>query len=179
MTRDQREALEAAFAANSKRAEALFHDHAAGQLQRRPAANAWSAVECIAHLTLTAAATLPLMDRAIAEAGGLPAGRSRMDWVGRLLHWVLQPGRFSSKTAAPFVPRQVAEPEAALADFLRSQSRIIDLLRRTEGQDLSRAKMASAFNPRVKYNVYAAFQILEVHERRHLAQAERATTGAQ
>jgi hypothetical protein len=34
--------------------------------------------------------------------------------------------------------------------------------------------MASPFDPRIRYNVYAALRVISAHQRLHLAQAERA-----
>jgi hypothetical protein len=41
---------------------------------------------------------------------------------------------------------------------------------------LEAGSIPSPFNARLKYNVLAAFRILETHERRHLRQAEAAVS---
>src|SRR5881628_3041589 len=44
---------------------------------RRPAPNAWSAVECVEHLNLTSRAYLPLLRSALTEARDLRADSAR------------------------------------------------------------------------------------------------------
>jgi hypothetical protein len=66
---------------------------------------------------------------------------------------------------------------AVVPEFLEQQARLVAALRAAEGLDLTRAKIASPFDRRVKYNIFAAFRIVETHERRHVLQAERAVSG--
>jgi hypothetical protein len=42
---------------------------------------------------------------------------------------------------------------------------------RASGLDLNRLRLASAFNPRLKYNLFSRFHVLAAHERRRLWQA--------
>jgi hypothetical protein len=45
---------------------------------------------------------------------------------------------------------------------------------RADGLPLTAVKIQSAFNAKVRYNVFSALSILSVHQHRHLGQAERA-----
>ena len=47
-------------------------------------------------------------------------------------------------------------------------------MRAAQDLPIDRVKMASPFDGRVKYNLYAAMTIVPRHQHRHLLQAERA-----
>jgi hypothetical protein len=149
--------------------EAVFH--------ARPPSGGWSAAECIAHLTLTTAGMLPRIDAALehGRTGVADDRRYRRGLVGGVLAWSMEPPvRTRVRTQPPFVPHSVGATEAVLADFQRAQAELASRIRRASGLNLDELRMASPFNERVKYNVYAAFCIVLAHERRHLWQAERA-----
>lgn len=180
MTRDQREDVEGRFESSTTAAARMFAEHSADALTRRPREDSWSAAECVAHLSLTAAASAPLVEEAVADLrarGRVSDAPDRMDWLGRLLRWTLEPPpRLRTGTAAPFQPQRVEPLDEVLSEFRRQQSRLLAALRSAEGLVLSARKVVSPFDSRVRYNAYAMFRILETHERRHLWQAQRAVS---
>jgi hypothetical protein len=182
VTRGQAEELERAFQACSAAAVRLFESHSPATLTHRPRPEAWSAAECVVHLSLTAAAFRPLLESALAglrERERRRAGPSRMDWKGRLLNWSLEPRPWlRMKTTARFQPVSTGPLDGVLPAFLQEQDGIVRTLRSAEGLDLEAGRVTSPFNARLEYNVYTAFRILETHERRHLRQAEAAVSGA-
>jgi len=79
-------------------------------------------------------------------------------------------------------PRETVEQELgdrvrASPDFAEgvsaSQDRVQDLMGRSEGKPLDRARIISPFNASVRYSAYSALRILAAHQRRHLWQATR------
>ena len=173
-------AIESDLTAASARLDALARTLTEHRWALRPGESRWSPLECVQHLNLTAAATLPRIRQGLAEAkrlgGGLPA-TFRRDLVGWFL-WsgLRQPGRFKSKTAAAFVPDARRPVNAVLDEFRRWQAEQIACVRACDGLPVHRVRMASPFNPRIRYSVYSALTILVVHTHRHLWQAEQATT---
>lgn len=161
--------------AASQRARALIEKTDARLFTIRPGTGRWSVAECLAHLTLTSESFVPILHEAIVRARATPAARPpRMDLVGRLLRWFLEPPiRKRVETSSPFVPRSIRARAEALADFTNRQHEILELLRSARGVDLGSAKVVSPFDTRVKYNLFSAFAILAAHQRRHLWQAEQ------
>jgi hypothetical protein len=149
---------------------------------RRPAPERWSPAECLAHLNLTTRAFLPLIDEALARGRASDrrsGGRYRRDLVGWLLGRSLEPpARYRMPTTAPFVPSSVGSRDAVVGEFVVLQEELIRRVEAGSGQDLNRLRVASAFNPRFKYNLFSCFSVLAAHERRHLWQAERGRAGA-
>jgi hypothetical protein len=165
-------------AAARARLDALAGRVPAEAWSRRPAEGRWSPAECVAHLNLTSEAFLPPLREAVERArdlDGPPPARYRRDPVGWILWWMLRPPvRLRVKTSAPFVPGGEAEPEALRADFGRLQDELAGVLEAADGLPLGKVRIVSPFDPRVRYNAYAAFSILSRHQHRHLWQAEQA-----
>ena len=144
----------------------------------RPNPASWSAAECLSHLSISSALFLPILKGAIDEAtrhGWKSKRRPKMDVVGRVLRWFLEPPiRRKMKTQAPFVPKSVRAKAEAFGEFASLQSKVGELLVSSRGLDLGKVKVVSPFEKRLKYNLYSAFRILVAHQRRHLWQAEQA-----
>ena len=162
----------------STRMLALHRKLAPGRWNLRPAPERWSPSECVAHLNLTAIAMMPLIRQGLDDArrSGRAAGdRYRRDLVGWLL-WksISAPGRFKSKTIPAFVPTSDRSAEEVMAEFERLQAEQIALTRAAAGLPIDRVKMSSAFNAKVRYNLFSALSILPRHQHRHLWQAEQA-----
>ena len=88
-----------------------------------------------------------------------------------------QPGRFKSRTGAAFVPHADRPPADIVAAFTRLQADHVACVRDSDGLPIDRVRIASPFNERIRYNVYACLTILAVHQHRHLWQAEEAAAG--
>ena len=145
------------------------------QFHARPEANAWSAAECMQHLSITTRAYLPLIDPLLTASGSPFTGRYRRDFLGTLLCWAIEPPpRMKSKTAAAFVPSGEMDKEGILGEFAALQRELGYRIEKANGLDLNRIRIVSPFNQRVTYNLYSGFRILLAHQRRHLFQAEQA-----
>lgn len=163
----------------SKRARALVDGTEARLFTVRPNPRSWSAAECLSHLSISTEMFLPVLKKALADSRAKAAktkvGVPKMDLMGRVLRWFLEPPiRSRVKTTAPFVPRSVRAKSEALAEFVTFQQQLKLLLHEARDLDVTKTKIVSPFDKRVKYNVYSAFRIITAHQRRHLWQAEQA-----
>jgi hypothetical protein len=164
------------------RARAVVAALSPDALMRRPATDDWSPAECLTHLSLTAYIFKPLLDQAIdaARAHGVRgAGPYRMDLLGRVMRWIMEPPyRVRTKSAPTVAPVEVGPPERVLPAFLAAQDVLIESLDAADGVALDRTTIISPFTRRLRYNLLSMFAILAAHERRHLWQAERASAAA-
>lgn len=154
---------------------------------RRPAANRWSAAECVEHLNLTSRAYIPLLGDAIAGAGEVrrsPTKHYRHDALGWFLSTMFGPlrhlGRFKVgrvKTTPAFVPKPGRSRTEILSDFVRLQADLISLTRSADGLPIDDVKIVSPFGGRMRYSAWSALVIVSRHEHRHLEQAEEAAHG--
>lgn len=153
-----------------------------------PGPGRWSAAECVEHLCLTTEAMLPgLRDgieraRAAGDVVRRGAAMPRPYRLG-LSGWLLVRGsgsgsRWRIKTAAPFEPAGGGGLAGLLERFWRGQDELLEVVVAAAGLPLDRVRMASPFNARVRYNLYAALALSVAHQERHLHQAEQAGAGA-
>ncbi|MFZ2490804.1 MAG: DinB family protein [Thermoanaerobaculia bacterium] len=144
----------------------------------RPKVSSWSAAECLGHLSVSTELFLPVLRRAIDDAkerGLSSTARPRMDLLGRVLKWFLEPPiRSRFKTTAPFVPRSTRTKADSFSEFAGLQKRLAEMLGELQPLDTSKIKIVSPFDKRVRYNVFSAYHIIAAHQRRHLWQAEQA-----
>jgi hypothetical protein len=147
--------------------------------EARPAPGEWSVAECVAHLNLTARAFIPLLDDALAPAAAAPpcGRRFRMDFTGWFI-WLMTALRVPVKTTEPFVPHAIPPRASALTEFDALQAEIGLRLGRAQGLDLTGVRIVSPFDPRLRYNVYAALRLIAEHQDLHLRQATRAAARA-
>ena len=166
----------------SKDARALTAGMDAAALTTKPPGGGWSVAENLQHLILTAGAMLPMAERAIEdlERSGKKATRaSGLGLMGWLLVKALEPPpRMKSKTTQPFEPLSVSDPLTLAERFIETNARLDALIARASGLATGTVKIASPFNAKVKYNLYAGLRIVLVHARRHLWQARAAKAGA-
>jgi len=181
MTPEQARELRTELSAVSEKARSVTEGLDAAGFMKRPPDGGWSVGENLQHLILTADAMLPLAEGAIAELerGGHKASRSSgLGLFGFLLVKSLEPPpRMKMKTTRPFEPLSVPDPLALPARFEEGNRQLAALIERATGLATTRLKVASPFNAKIKYNVYAALRIVLVHARRHLYQAEQAKAG--
>ena len=171
-------AVEAELSEATSRAWSLVRSTDPRLFTVRPDPTSWSAAECLSHLSITNDMFLTPL-RAAMEKGrqrGLASrGKPKMDVVGRVMRWFLEPPiRSRVKTTAPLVPRSVRPKSETFGEFAALQDQLIDLLRLGKDLDLARLKIVSPFDTRFRYNLYSAFRIIAAHQRRHLWQAEQA-----
>jgi len=143
----------------------------------RPGPDRWSVSECIQHLSLTAKGYDAAARQAIADArtrGGPPPVRYRRDLAGWLLWRMVSPvPTYRMPTTAPFTPSDTPPKEIVLAEFRGWQEAQRSWVREADGLPIHRVKVASPFNPKLRYSFYAVLTILPRHQHRHFCQAER------
>jgi hypothetical protein len=151
---------------------------------RKPAANRWSAAECVEHLNLTSRAYIPLLRDAVARAGEVrrtPRKHYGHDTLGWFLSKMFGPLRHLGKiklvrvkTTSAFVPKPGRSRTEILSEFVRLQAELISLVRSADGLPIDEVKIVSPFGRRTRYSAYSALVIVSRHEHRHLEQAEEA-----
>ena len=150
--------------------------------QTCPAADRWSAGDCIQHLNLASQAMLPLLREGVAFAPPRSAGTSyRRDALGWVIAKLIAPASpIKMRSEAAFVPAAEQSPEAAIADFNRFQDALVACVRAAEGLAIDGVPIVSPFDARgPRYNLYSALTLVARHQQRHLLQAERAARRAE
>ena len=160
------------------RVHALWASVSRDAWHARPAADRWSAGDCIQHLNLASRAILPLLREGVACAPALPAASSyRRDALGWLVGKVIAPASpIRMRSEAAFVPAGVQSPESSIAEFDRLHDALVACVRAAEGRSIDGVTVVSPFDVRgLRYNLYSALTLVARHQHRHLLQAERAS----
>lgn len=169
------------FEAATERVAKMEREYSENDWQQKPGPERWSAIECIWHLNWTSEKMIENVRRALAEVKSMPkqTGKYHLDIIGWFLVKTLSSkGRFAKfKTTAPFVSQSAMNISEELERFRKLQEEVIRTIRESDGLQLGKGRVVSAFHARVHYNVYSAFRMTAVHEHRHLDQAERAAAG--
>lgn len=145
-------------------------------LQRKPGPEAWSAAECIEHLSVATEKYVKRIARALESGDCRPAREgARHSLWGRFWLWLLAPPvKRKLPVPPPLVPRSAPARQELLAHFDASHGALMRLLDETDALDRTRIKVASPTSKYIRLSLLDAFAILASHGRRHLVQAERA-----
>lgn len=167
---------------NSRQAERMFDSHMPRHLERPAGTRRWSAVECIGHLNLANRAHLAILDSAIEELCEkkiLGGGPYRLSLNARFLkYWLEPPSRWHFSASAEFQPVGIRDAAGALEEFRTIGRALEEKLDSARGFALDRVKLRSPLAQKPKCNIYSAFVLITVHNRRHLWQAEQALGAA-
>jgi hypothetical protein len=163
-----------AVAADARR---VFGNLTAAQLNWKPSEAEWSVGQCFEHLIKTNERFLPALAR-VAKGERKSSTWERVSplsgFFGRLMIKSLRPDsgrRF--KAPAKLVPSASDVDEKIIARFVAHQGRLAEAVHAAGHVDLKRIVVTSPVARFVTYSLLDACRIVAVHERRHIAQAER------
>ena len=148
----------------------------------RPSEKAWSAAECVEHLSATAREMIPALDAGVARArenGWLAHGPFE---YGRFEKWFarqaggdeLPPKRRFKTPKLYHPPHRTYDMDDSVLEFLALQDRYMETLQLASGVDLARTKVASPAMSLLKLSLGQWLNSMEGHQRRHLWQAREA-----
>jgi hypothetical protein len=156
---------------------AIVANLADGQFTWRPAPDRWSIGECFEHLNLTAAAFIPAIDAATADALARNL-RSDGPFVYPLFERLFvtsnePPPRRRFRAFKAYRPPAQLSRDTVMNSFLAWQDRLVERIRRADGLDLRRARRRSPILPIMKWSLGTMFELVLAHERRHIWQARQ------
>jgi hypothetical protein len=144
----------------------------------QPAPGSWSVAECLEHLAISNRAYIAAMqlaaDRARSE-GKMRRGPANPGFFGGWFAKLLEPPAkrgFRIKAPPAIVPSRAATLAEAFADFASAQIEVRAFLQTNADLDLARITFANPFIGGVRFSLASGLNIITVHERRHLWQAQ-------
>ena len=158
-------------------AQLTFGNLTAQQLNWKPSTEVWSIGQCFDHLITANKAYIPIIEQV------LLGKKQSTFWektpllpnlFGKLLIKYLSPQSIR-KMKAPqvFKPSSSSIDEDIISRFIEHQKQMMLLMKRTEGFNLSQIKITSPALRFVTYSMIDGYEIIVVHEKRHVQQAER------
>ncbi len=152
-------------------------------LLQQPEAGAWSVAQCLDHLNGYGDFYIPHLARALNHVPVGPVRDFRSGWLGNYFAGSMEPdsaGKPKSKMKAFAKHQPPAEPDAdgVLRTFLEQQASLLQLLERARGADLNHRVTPLSIASWLKLKTGDVFRFLVAHNRRHIAQAQRALSVA-
>lgn len=146
------------------------------QLNWKPNPETWSVAQILDHLIITSQSYFPIVEQ-------IKAGQYNMPWSGRFPFLVRFFGRFlvsslqpdrkrKMKTFPVWEPSSSAIEAGVLERFVAQQEQLKDLTQEVIAGNLLEKVVGSPANSFIVYTLRAAFDIMVVHEKRHLEQAK-------
>ena len=147
------------------------------QLNWKPNDTSWSIAQCVEHLIITNNLYFQNIQK-VADGTHSNNIFSMIPVIplitGSLMKKLLGPDSFKKvKTFAMFKPSQSDISDDVLEKFAENQYRFINLMEQTKNLDVRKIKVAEPIGSAVNLRLVDAFEVLVVHEKRHLLQAKR------
>ncbi len=158
----------------------LALDSAALHLRPRP--TAWNALECLAHLNHYGDYYLPEIRRQMAATrhrGAVATFTS--SWLGNKFAAGMKPGPEMRKISTFRSANPQNFPEAAglpaVAEFIRQQEDLLELLRLAAQVDLTKTKTGISISRLIRLRLGDTLRVVVYHNWRHILQAQAAIAG--
>lgn len=154
----------------------------AAQLNWKPAPDAWSVAQCLEHLTKVNTLFFPELERINAGERKNSTWERISPFTGMIGRWMIKSLDPASQKKLP-APKQ-GEPSASeigadvVQQFVAMQERACELIAGSDGVDLRKTIITSPFMKLITYSLLDGYQIVLVHGRRHMAQAQRVMQAA-
>lgn len=157
-----------------KRATALTKPLTLRQLNWSPAPGVWSVGQCIEHLRIANEQYVEAMSRSLVNRPRAEVQKITPGWFGRwFIRRFIEPSPSMNRVRAPKTIRPGPMIELTVLDrFLASNQKGRDLIDRARNYDVNRIRFTNPFIPVIRFTVGTGLEILTVHQRRHLLQAE-------
>lgn len=144
-------------------------------LNRQPALNSWSIAQVLEHLNFYSRTYNAKLEEYLSAAGQQKT-EFKSGWLGNYFTKMMEPkadGVVVNKMSAPkdSRPDAVLDGPAVISEFIDHQHQLLKLL--DQPKDLS-ARIPTSISSLIKLQAGDTFRFLVAHQRRHLAQAQRA-----
>ena len=161
---------------SDQRAKELVDGLTLEQLNRQPAAGAWSVGQCLEHLCIANEVYLPAIRDSLARKPVSPVQEITPGWFGRwFLRRYIEPSPQSTRATAPKKITPATQVEISVLErFLEGNQAFRKLVRQGGEFDVNRIRFRNPFVPLIRFTAGTGLEILARHQVRHLLQAERA-----
>ena len=147
------------------------------QLNWKPSADEWSVGQCLDHLVVTGKEYFPIIE------GALAGKHNSTIWEklpllptlgGNFILNAVQPEN-TRKNSAPgvFKPSSSDIPADVIQKLVATNDELIEWFQKTDGLETDKMVVASPISKMFTYKLATAMEIVVVHERRHILQAQR------
>jgi hypothetical protein len=161
----------------SKDTETVFGGLNAGQINWKPAADAWSIGQCFDHLVTANLEYFPQIDQIVKREKRTTMWQKMPflpGFFGKIVIGVVDPNSVK-KLKAPRIIRPSSSniDPSIITNFIAQQHEVIGKIKATMGMNLEKIIIYSPITKVVIYSLLDAYRVIAAHERRHFNQAQR------
>lgn len=151
----------------------------AAVLNRRPAPDAWSILECLEHLNRYGEYYIPVVDTALNKARHAANPEFSPGWLGDYFAKLMQPKAKLNKmkTFADKNPLHVQLDKNVIKRFIEQQHQLLRLLDKAAQYDLNKIRIPITLSRFIRLKLGDTFRFVINHELRHMEQIERIQKG--
>jgi hypothetical protein len=147
------------------------------QFNFKPSSDKWSIAQCILHLVKTNKGYFPIYDKLL-DGSHAPnffekAGIFSGFWEKLFVNGVDPKNVKKMKAPSSIQPGQSHIDKSILAKLEEQNKKLSDYYRQLEPKGLDKIIVSSPFAKFIVYNAACTFDIVALHEQRHLQQAKR------
>lgn len=136
----------------------------------------WSIAQCLEHLNSYGDYYLPLIEKNLKGADNQSEkGSFKSSWLGNYFIRMMEPttGKKKFKAFKGHIPVLELDAYAVIAEFIRQQEQLLDLLKKAEKLDLNSIRIPISITRFIKLKLGDVFQFIIAHDERHIQQAMR------
>ncbi|MBR9919797.1 MAG: DinB family protein [Bacteroidetes bacterium] len=152
----------------------------AERLNKKPAPESWSVLECIEHLNRYGDFYIPEFKRRIEKAPRNPSPVFKSGWLGNYFAKSMLPKEKLNKmnTFKSMNPGGSNLDKSVLEKFTRQQKQLLQLLEQARKVNLQKTKTNISISKWIKLRLGDTFRVVVYHNFRHVVQAEKVVKGA-
>ncbi|TSJ45021.1 DinB family protein [Fluviicola chungangensis] len=145
------------------------------QLNCKPHAESWSALECLEHLNLYGRFYLPEIDKCIRGGKGKHEPVFKSGWLGNYFANSMLPKEKLNKmkTFKNMNPLNSQLDKRVIDEFLDQQKELLRLLEESRKISLNKTRTAISISKLIKLKLGDTFRFVIYHNQRHMVQARR------
>jgi hypothetical protein len=136
----------------------------------------WSIAQCLEHLNRYGSFYLPALKKGLDENKNNKTNPwFKSSWVGRRFTRMMDPatGKRKMRTFRDYQPHRALDADAVVAEFIRQQEMLLQLIGQARNADLNRIRIPISLTRFIRLKAGDVFQFVIAHNERHMLQAKR------
>lgn len=165
------------FITAKERVSELQKKYSKEQLENNPGPEKWSAAECIAHINATNGGYIGNTYHSLKSAKEFNASGNEYKprfLMSKFINMMKPENTMKFKAPKVFIKEYDGNFEETFSTFLNQQDELIELVKLSSKYDLKKVKVESPASKFLKLQLGEMFLVVIEHQKRHLAQADRA-----
>ncbi len=145
------------------------------ELNKKPAPDSWSLLECIEHLNRYGEYYIPEIEKRLRNNTTTPDPEFKSGLLGNYFANMMLPGenKKKMKTFKAMNPSGSTLDKSVLSKFIAQQRKLLELLEQSRSVSLNKTKTSISISNFIKLKLGDTFRVVIYHIERHVEQGKR------